>query len=52
MIGMVKGNSQSAANGLLFLSMLLLAGFLMTFFMRVTNKEAPQAHNPASREAH
>ncbi|MBZ9780102.1 MFS transporter [Pseudomonas sp. REP124] len=52
MIGMVKGNSQSAANGLLFLSALLLAGFLMTILMRVTNKPAPQASNGVTREAH
>jgi len=49
---MVKGNSQSAANGLLFLSTLLLAGFLMTFFMRVTNNDTSPVVNAASREAH
>lgn len=38
LIGMVKGNSQSAANGLLFLSTLLLAGFLMTFFTPPSQK--------------
>jgi len=42
LIGMVKGNSQSAANGLLFLGALLLVGFLMTLFMRVLNRETPQ----------
>jgi ACS family tartrate transporter-like MFS transporter len=43
LIGMVKGNSQSAANGLLFLSALLLVGFLMTLFMRVLNRENTEA---------
>ncbi|WP_273820391.1 MULTISPECIES: MFS transporter [Pseudomonas] len=45
LIGMVKGNSQSAANGLLFLSALLVAGFLMTLLMRVNNRDpgAPAA---------
>jgi ACS family tartrate transporter-like MFS transporter len=52
MIGMVKGNSQSAANGLLFLSTLLLAGFVMTFFMRVANKERVLPINRVSRETH
>ncbi|WP_339467091.1 MFS transporter [Pseudomonas capeferrum] len=42
MIGVVKGNSQSAATGLLFLSALLLIAFLMTALMRVTNKEPDQ----------
>ncbi|MEN1834895.1 MFS transporter [Pseudomonas lijiangensis] len=42
LIGLVKGNSQSASNGLLFLSALLLAGFLMTILMRVTNPPADE----------
>ena len=51
LIGMVKGNSQSAANGLLFLSALLMAGFLMTLFMRVTNKDSAQSLVVRSQEA-
>jgi len=51
LIGMVKGNSQSAANGLLFLSVLLLAGFLMTLLMRVTNQDADSTTGTVSREA-
>ncbi len=43
MIGVVKGNSQSAATGLLFLSGLLAVAFLMTALMRVSNKEPGQA---------
>lgn len=42
MIGVVKGNSQSAATGLLFLSGLLAIAFLMTALMRVSNKEPGQ----------
>lgn len=49
MIGVVKGNSQSAATGLLFLSALLLIAFLMTALMRVTNKEPDQ---PVAASAH
>ncbi|WP_455921223.1 MFS transporter [Pseudomonas putida] len=52
LIGMVKGNSNSAANGLLFLSALLAAGFVMTILMRVTNKEKQPAVTGVSREAH
>ncbi|QXH53883.1 MFS transporter [Pseudomonas fakonensis] len=49
MIGLVKGNSQSASTGLLFLSALLLIAFLMTALMRVTNKEPDQ---PVAASAH
>ncbi|PYB76564.1 MFS transporter [Pseudomonas sp. LB-090624] len=49
MIGVVKGNSQSAATGLLFLSALLLIAFLMTALMRVNNKEPDQ---PMAASAH
>lgn len=49
LIGVVKGNSQSAATGLLFLSALLLIAFLMTALMRVTNKEPDQ---PVAASAH
>ncbi len=42
MIGVVKGNSQSAATGLVFLSVLLAIAFLMTALMRVSNKEPGQ----------
>ncbi len=52
LIGMVKGNSQSAATGLLFLSALLVVGFLMTILMRVSNKDEPHIGNPVTREAH
>jgi ACS family tartrate transporter-like MFS transporter len=52
MIGMVKGNSQSAANGLLFLSGLLVIGFLMTILMRVTNKDDPDHAVGAAKQAH
>ena len=50
LIGMVKGDSQSAANGLLFLSALLLLGFLMTVFMRVSNKNASEVAATVSHE--
>ena len=49
MIGVVKGNSQSAATGLLFLSALLVIAFLMTALMRVTNKDPDQ---PMAASAH
>ncbi|QCI11108.1 MFS transporter [Pseudomonas putida] len=39
LIGVVKGQSGSAATGLMFLSALLLVAFLMTVLMRVGNKE-------------
>jgi MFS transporter, ACS family, tartrate transporter len=52
MIGVVKGDSQSAANGLLFLSALLVIGFLMTLLMRVTYKEATPPTGSMSHEAH
>ncbi|AKK00905.1 MULTISPECIES: MFS transporter [Pseudomonas] len=52
LIGLVKGTSHSAANGLLFLSALLLIGFLMTLFMRVTNRPAPDAGAALGRQAH
>nr|WP_231981966.1 hypothetical protein [Pseudomonas poae] len=51
LIGMVKGNSQSASTGLLFLSALLVVGFLMTILMRVNNKDETQSGNPIAREA-
>jgi MFS transporter, ACS family, tartrate transporter len=37
LIGMVKGDSQSPANGLVFLSGLLVVGFLMTLLMRIND---------------
>lgn len=43
MIGVVKGNTQSAATGLLFLSALLVIAFLMTALMRVSNKDPDQS---------
>lgn len=49
MIGVVKGSSQSAAAGLLFLSALLVIAFLMTAFMRVTNNDPDQ---PVAASAH
>ena len=49
LIGVVKGSSQSAATGLLFLSALLVIAFLMTALMRVTNKEPDQ---PVAASAH
>ncbi|MBK5000244.1 MFS transporter [Pseudomonas sp. S31] len=49
MIGVVKGSSQSAATGLLFLSALLVIAFLMTALMRVTNKDPDQ---PVAASAH
>jgi ACS family tartrate transporter-like MFS transporter len=52
MIGLVKGNSQSAANGLLFLSGLLLIGFLMTVLMRVTNRDEQPPLLGRAKEAH
>lgn len=52
MIGVIKGNGQSAANGLLFLSLLLATGFLMTLLMKVTNREVPGTSDPLSTQAH
>jgi len=49
MIGVVKGSSQSAATGLLFLSGLLAIAFLMTALMRVSNREPSQ---PVAASAH
>lgn len=40
LVGMVKGQTQSASTGLLFLSSLLLVGFLMTLMMRLNNAES------------
>ncbi|GGJ86622.1 MFS transporter [Pseudomonas matsuisoli] len=39
MIGMVKGNTNSAAAGLLFLAVLLAIAFVMTLLMRVSNSD-------------
>ncbi|MFJ4458375.1 MFS transporter [Pseudomonas sp. NPDC089392] len=49
LIGVVKGETGSAATGLLFLSALLLLAFLMTLLMRVANKEPGQ---PMTASAH
>lgn len=50
LIGIVKGNSQSASTGLLFLSALLLIAFLMTVLMRVTNKDPDQPVTAPSQQ--
>ncbi len=39
LVGLVKGQSQSAATGLMFLSSLLVVAFLMTLLMRINNTE-------------
>ncbi|GAB7531065.1 MFS transporter [Pseudomonas sp. 3A(2025)] len=52
LIGIVKGNSQSASTGLLFLSALLLIAFLMTVLMRVTNKDPEEPIAAASQQTH
>ncbi|NIF30466.1 MFS transporter [Pantoea sp. Tr-811] len=49
LIGVIKGQSGSAAAGLMFLSALLLVAFLMTALMRVGNKEPDQ---PVTASAH
>lgn len=49
LIGVVKGETGSAATGLMFLSALLLLAFVMTLLMRVNNKEPGQ---PVSACAH
>lgn len=49
LIGVVKGETGSAATGLMFLSALLLLAFLMTVLMRVANKEPGQ---PMAASAH
>ncbi|WP_449432082.1 MFS transporter [Pseudomonas putida] len=49
LIGVVKGETGSAATGLMFLSALLLLAFVMTLFMRVGNKEPGQ---PMAASAH
>ncbi|MDZ5111259.1 MFS transporter [Pseudomonas putida] len=49
LIGVVKGETGSAATGLMFLSALLLLAFVMTLLMRVNNKEPDQ---PVSACAH
>lgn len=49
LIGVVKGETGSAATGLMFLSALLLLAFLMTLLMRVSNKEPGQ---PMAASAH
>ncbi|MBF8781382.1 MFS transporter [Pseudomonas fulva] len=49
LIGVVKGETGSAATGLMFLSALLLLAFLMTLLMRVNNKEPGQ---PMAASAH
>ncbi|MFF7063794.1 MFS transporter [Pseudomonas sp. NPDC008258] len=49
LIGVVKGETGSAATGLMFLSGLLLLAFVMTLFMRVSNKEPGQ---PMAASAH
>ncbi|APO81977.1 putative tartrate transporter [compost metagenome] len=49
LIGVVKGETGSAATGLMFLSALLLLAFLMTLLMRVDNKEPGQ---PQTASAH
>ena len=39
MIGMINGNTHNPTSGLLFLSLLLMAGFLMTALIRLVRKE-------------
>jgi ACS family tartrate transporter-like MFS transporter len=52
MIGLVKGDSQSASNGLLFLSALLVIGFLMTLLMRTSNREEAASDDAAGQHSH
>ncbi|MFI8980726.1 MFS transporter [Ectopseudomonas khazarica] len=52
MLGVVKGNTNSATTGLLFLSVLLAIAFLMTLLMRVNNADEGAEAALAAEESH
>ncbi|MCG5072144.1 MFS transporter [Paraburkholderia tagetis] len=50
-IGYIKGSGQSATPGLLFLSALLVFSFLMTFFIRINEQPASEAHGAVANQS-
>ncbi|HDR9872798.1 TPA: MFS transporter [Burkholderia cenocepacia] len=51
-IGYIKGTGQSATPGLLFLAALLVASFFMTFFIRINEQRATDAHGAVASQNH
>lgn len=51
MIGMVKGSTNSAAAGLLFLSVLLAIAFVMTLLMRINNGDDEQINGASTADS-
>jgi ACS family tartrate transporter-like MFS transporter len=51
-IGYIKGTGQSATPGLLFLAALLVASFLMTFFIRINEQRATDARGAVANQSH
>ncbi|KPX46499.1 MFS transporter [Pseudomonas syringae pv. tagetis] len=51
-IGMIKGSTNSASMGLLFLSGLLAIAFVMTLLMRIHNGDTPSNTHPTIAEKH
>ncbi|WP_321930529.1 MULTISPECIES: MFS transporter [Paraburkholderia] len=50
-IGYLKGSGKSATPGLLFLSALLVASFLMTIFIRVNERRTVDAHSAVANQS-
>ena len=51
-IGYLKGSGHSATHGLLFLSALLVASFLMTYFIRIDERGANEAAGAVPSRSH
>ncbi|QBR03025.1 MFS transporter [Paraburkholderia pallida] len=51
-IGYIKGSGQSATPGLLFLAALLVASFLMTLFIRITEERISSAPGAVANQSH
>ncbi|MEM5316360.1 MFS transporter [Paraburkholderia sp. JHI869] len=51
-IGYIKGSGQSATPGLLFLAALLVGAFLMTFFIRISEKQVQDTHGAVANQSH
>jgi ACS family tartrate transporter-like MFS transporter len=49
---MIKGSTNSASMGLLFLSGLLAIAFVMTLLMRIHNGDTPSNMHPTIAEKH
>ncbi|HEY3539017.1 MAG TPA: MFS transporter [Trinickia sp.] len=51
-IGYIKGSGHSATHGLLFLAALLVASFLMTFFIRVDERNTAETTGAVANHSH